>query len=159
MSARRARLARHRRAALAGVLGMAACAPGPLGAAAPDCRLAPCPDSPNCVASLDANPQRRIPAYAPGGDPGQAWQALRERLQALPRTQVLVDEPAHLQASVRSALLGFVDDVELRYCAADGVIVLRSASRSGYWDMGVNRRRIERLLAPLLAEGLLRARP
>ena len=40
---------------------------------------------------------------------------------------------------------GFIDDVEFRLSPNEGVIHVRSASRSGLHDLGVNRRRVERL--------------
>ena len=43
--------------------------------------------------------------------------------------------------------MGFVDDVEFTYDDKDGVIQLRSASRLGRGDFGVNRRRIEAIRA------------
>jgi uncharacterized protein (DUF1499 family) len=47
-----------------------------------------------------------------------------------------------VRAEFRSRL-GFVDDVEFRIDEAAGRIHVRSASRKGYWDLGVNRRRVE----------------
>jgi uncharacterized protein (DUF1499 family) len=51
------------------------------------------------------------------------------------------EEDGYLHATFRSRLFGFVDDLE---CRRDGdVIQVRSASRTGWWDLGVNRRRVE----------------
>jgi uncharacterized protein (DUF1499 family) len=50
-------------------------------------------------------------------------------------------------------VFGFVDDLELHLRAAEGVIAVRSASRLGYSDLGVNRRRIEDLRALLIKQG------
>jgi uncharacterized protein (DUF1499 family) len=46
-----------------------------------------------------------------------------------------------VRAEFRSQL-GFVDDVEFRIDGTAGMIHVRSASRKGYWDLGVNRRRV-----------------
>jgi len=52
-------------------------------------------------------------------------------------------EANYLRAEFRSAILRFVDDVEFLFSADQSVIDVRSASRVGYYDFGMNRRRIE----------------
>ena len=61
----------------------------------------------------------------------------------LPRTRVIRLEPDYLHAECRSALMGFVDDLELYLRTDEGTIAVRSASRLGWSDMGVNRRRVD----------------
>jgi uncharacterized protein (DUF1499 family) len=75
----------------------------------------------------------------------------------LPRTRIVTDAEGYLHAECRSALLGFVDDLELHLRPADAQIAVRSASRLGYSDMGVNRRRVEALRAALAARGVIRS--
>jgi uncharacterized protein (DUF1499 family) len=68
---------------------------------------------------------------------------VRKAVEALPRTRIVVARPNYLYAEFRSHLLGFVDDVEFFF---DGTAVqVRSASRLGRRDFGVNRARIEEL--------------
>ncbi|BFM07068.1 DUF1499 domain-containing protein [Halioxenophilus aromaticivorans] len=50
---------------------------------------------------------------------------------------------AYLAAEFKSSLFGFVDDFEVRLDSDKRVLHLRSASRVGYSDMGVNAKRIE----------------
>jgi len=59
------------------------------------------------------------------------------------------DDGHYLHATFTSSLFRFVDDVELRLDSAAGVIQIRSASRAGRSDFGVNRQRIERIAAAL----------
>ena len=66
-------------------------------------------------------------------------------LEGMPRTTVVRDEGNYLHAEFRSRLLGFVDDVEFTYDAQAGVLHVRSASRLGRRDFGVNRARVEAL--------------
>lgn len=61
----------------------------------------------------------------------------------MPRTRIRRDEAAYLHAEFRSLIFRFVDDVEFLLDADAGVIHVRSASRLGYSDLGVNRRRVE----------------
>lgn len=87
--------------------------------------------------------------------PGEGWQALLEVVATLPRTTVVTKTDAYLHAESRSALFGFVDDVEFQLRPADKTIAVRSASRLGYWDLGVNRRRVEQIREVLRARGVV----
>ena len=102
-------------------------------------RLAPCKRSPNCVSS-QADPADREHYIAPLHG---SMAAARKAVESLPRSTVVDARDDYLYAELRSALLGFVDDVELYF---DGqVIQVRSCSRLGRRDFGVNRERVERL--------------
>ena len=67
---------------------------------------------------------------------------LYEVITAQKGATIISVQPDYLRAEFRSAIMGFVDDVEF-YFPASPVIHLRSASRLGYSDLGVNRKRIE----------------
>ena len=127
---------------------------GPRGGA-----LGPCPDSPNCVSSaVDASDeQHAIGAFAVQGDGGAAWTALVAAVGALPRTEIVKNEGGYLQAVQTSALMRYRDDFEFLLDDGAGVIHVRSASRVGYGDMGVNRERIETIRAALAERGLVSA--
>ena len=114
-------------------------------------RLAPCPDKPNCVSSLAEGASHRVPPLARDGDPGSAWRRAKEILASWPRTEIVEEEQGYLRAECRS-LLGFVDDLELFLEPEESVLHVRSASRLGYQDFGVNRRRVERLREELQQE-------
>jgi uncharacterized protein (DUF1499 family) len=55
------------------------------------------------------------------------------------------DAGPYVYAEFRSKLLGFVDDLELLYDDKAGLFHVRSASRLGRRDFGVNRTRVEKL--------------
>jgi uncharacterized protein (DUF1499 family) len=76
---------------------------------------------------------------------GEAWPAVRGSVENLPRTRIVAVTSDYLHAECASAVFGFVDDLELHLRRAEGVIAVRSASRLGHSDLGVNRRRIENL--------------
>jgi uncharacterized protein (DUF1499 family) len=124
-----------------------------------DGRLAPCPSSPNCVSS-DADPSDSthwVPPFLLATDPDAAWAAARSAVTtALPRTEIVTESPGYLHAECTSGWMGFVDDLELQLRASDGVIAVRSASRLGYGDFGVNRKRVEELRGALTAQGVVR---
>lgn len=105
-----------------------------------------CPRSPNCVSSLADDPDRRImPLHYPDGEREKAMLILLELLRDLPRTKVIHQDETIIRAVVSSALFRFKDDLEFHFDPTAPRIHLRSASRRGYWDLGVNRSRIERL--------------
>lgn len=83
------------------------------------------------------------------------WQALGKAIAALPRARVVTLTEDYLHAECRSALFRFIDDLELELRAHDNRIAVRSASRLGYWDMGVNRKRVEHLRRLLATQGLV----
>ncbi|MEN9868942.1 MAG: hypothetical protein RL748_4532 [Pseudomonadota bacterium] len=105
-------------------------------------KLAPPSKKPNSVSSqAEAN----HPAYiAPLQLKNVAdWQALADKIAKLSGARIITRQPDYLHVEFKSALLGFVDDVEL---LLDGKQVhVRSASRLGYSDLGVNRKRVEQL--------------
>lgn len=106
-----------------------------------DQRFAPCPEAPNCVSSFATDDLHAIdPLPLPAGD---AMQALRSVVDSFPRTRIVVEDGDYLHATFTSLVFRFVDDVEFRIDREAGVIHVRSASRLGYGDMGVNRRRVE----------------
>ncbi|MDA0225084.1 MAG: DUF1499 domain-containing protein [Proteobacteria bacterium] len=110
-------------------------------------QLRPCHRSPNCVSS-QALPTDETHAIAPiafAGSQIEAMAAARAALAGLSGARVIREEGAYLYAEVRSRLLGFVDDVELVFDAPAGQFHVRSASRLGRRDFGVNRARVEKL--------------
>lgn len=119
-------------------------------------RLQPCPQKPNCVCSDDQDGAHRVEALRLAKPAPAAWQAAQAAVRALPRTRVVAASDDYLHAECTSALLGFVDDLELHLREGDGVIAVRSASRLGYRDFGVNRKRVETLRLALRAAGTVR---
>ena len=110
-------------------------------------RLAPCPSSPNCVSSLADDEMHRVAPLPFSGAAGAAIDRLAGIVRSLPRASVITSTENYLHAECRSALFRFVDDVEFLADEPAGVIHVRSASRVGSRDLGVNRRRIEAIRA------------
>lgn len=117
-------------------------------------RFAPCPSSPNCVSSDATDPAHHVVPLAVSAP--EAWQAARVAIAALPRTEIVTETSDYLHAECRSAVFGFVDDVELQLRPAQGIIAVRSASRIGYSDLGVNRRRVEAIRSALAQGSIVR---
>jgi uncharacterized protein (DUF1499 family) len=104
-----------------------------------DGRLAPCKRSPNCVSSqADPSDQEHYIAPIDG-----TMEAVRLAVETFPRSKIIQDGEGYLYAEFRTKLLRYVDDVEFFF---DGsVIQVRSCSRLGRRDFGVNRKRVEAL--------------
>lgn len=139
--------------ALVGVAGVLAVrlrpAARPANLGVRDGRLADCPDSPNCVSSRATDPGHRVEPIRFDGDPAAAWQRLRSVAAGWPRWRVITDAEGYLHVEARTLVFGFVDDLECQLDPEARVIHVRSASRVGHSDLGVNRVRVERLRAAL----------
>ncbi len=117
--------------------------------------LAPCPEAPACV---------RTGGDPAGGGPGpfllavqpdEAWPVVREAVESMARTRIWTFEADYLRAEATSLVFRFVDDLEVLLDRAGGQLVVRSASRVGRGDLGVNRRRVEDLRKRLTERGVL----
>ena len=121
-----------------------------------DGRLAPCPPSPNCVCSDAGDAAHAIPPLELSGTSPAPWDEIVTAVSELPRTTSVTQRDGYLHAECQSAVFGFVDDLELELRPEQGIVAIRSASRLGYGDLGVNRRRVESLRAALSRRGLVR---
>jgi uncharacterized protein (DUF1499 family) len=133
---------------------LAICAPA--WGAAPS-ELPDCPATPNCVSSLpSADAEHRVPPLTIAGSPEAAWNGLKQVLHDWKRMAVALETDNAIHAEATSAAFRFVDDVDFRLDPAQGLIHVRSASRVGYWDLGVNRRRVEELRERLVKLSVVR---
>ena len=98
------------------------------------------------------HPQLAYSTIAPlkaSGDGTTEMKRIADALLAMPRTVIVQQEPTYIYAQSTTALLKFTDDVEFVLDAAKGIIHVRSASRLGQKDFGVNRARIEAVRSAL----------
>lgn len=103
-------------------------------------KLAPCPDSPNCVNSQSDKSQAEIAPL-----PAVAIAQLKQVIESFERTKIVEATDDYLYAEFTSKLMGFVDDVEFYLDSTANVIHVRSASRLGKSDLGANRKRVEEI--------------
>jgi len=117
--------------------------------------LPPCPNSPNCVSSQAADSDHYIAPFKIKGKPEDAFAALKKALSEQSRTVITEASDTTLHAEATSLIFRFVDDVNAILDAESGMIQVRSASRVGYSDFGVNRRRVEALRTALQQAGAI----
>lgn len=117
-------------------------------------RLSPPAKTPNSVSSQATlypdHPQKDYANIAPfsySGDGGVAMARLASLLEKSERTVIVTRRPDYIYAQCSTAWLKFTDDVEFWLDRQNNVIQMRSASRLGRSDFGVNRARLEALRA------------
>lgn len=112
-----------------------------------DGKLAPPKRTPNSVSSQadPADAEHYVAPIAFRGDAVAAMAAARKAIEGMQGATVIRHEGAYLYAEFRTKLMRFVDDLELAYDEKAGLLHVRSASRLGRRDFGVNRARVESL--------------
>lgn len=117
--------------------------------------LRPCPETPNCVHTGLRHPPGTLPLrIRPELDPAEAFREVERVVESMDRTDVTHVEGRYLRAEARSRVFRFIDDLEV-LLQPDGELVVRSASRVGRSDLGVNARRVEQLRGLLRGAGVL----
>ncbi|MCI5125451.1 MAG: DUF1499 domain-containing protein [Candidatus Electrothrix sp. AR5] len=107
-------------------------------------QLTPCPTSPNCVSSLTGEDKDHAIAPLTYTEPfAEARQRLLDTIRSMKRTTIITENERYIHAEFRSGLFRFVDDVEFSFDDQKNIIHVRSASRVGHSDFGVNRKRVE----------------
>lgn len=109
-------------------------------------RLTQCPGTPNCVCSEfvpDADHYIE-PLVISAADATQTLARLKTIIREM-GGNIEVEKADYLAATFTSSIFRFVDDLEIRIETGQNIIHLRSASRVGRGDGGVNRKRVERL--------------
>lgn len=109
--------------------------------------LLPCPDTPNCVSSQadTADEEHYVEPILYRGGVKEAQLAVEQLFLAQPNTRIVDSRLGYSHIVVDSRLFGFTDDVELYFPEADSVMHIRSASRVGYDDLGVNQERVRQI--------------
>ena len=108
-------------------------------------RLSSCPKSPNCVSSLSQDKSHYVEPLKYKATLEEAREKLISVINSMKRSEIVTAEINYVHATFKSRLFRFVDDVEFSFDDQRKVIDVRSASRTGYSDLGVNRKRVEEI--------------
>lgn len=113
----------------------------------------PCGDKPNCVSTLDARQDFQLAPFTLTEKGEKYWKAVKRVATQLPGARMVEDKPDYIRIECTSQVFKFVDDFEVQ---RDGnQLIVRSASRVGYYDFGVNRDRADQFRELLKAQGYL----
>jgi len=107
-----------------------------------DDRLFPCPKSPNCVSSMSEDEAHHIEPFTYPSEKQKALEALLRVISDQARATIIEQSDHYLHVEFKSKYLRFVDDVEFYLPNNEPIIHIRSASRVGHSDLGVNRKRM-----------------
>ncbi len=109
-----------------------------------DGKLTACPGTPNCVNSQSNDAQSKIEPL-----PTESIAEIKQVVEAMEGTTVIEETDNYLYAEFKSKLMGYVDDVEFYLDSGTNAVQVRSASRLGKSDLGVNRKRVEEIRSKL----------
>jgi len=111
-----------------------------------------CPESPNCVSTLSHDSRHAMPPLPYVGEKDHSKQRLIEITKSMERSKIISISDSYIHAEFRTRLFGFVDEVEFLFDDATRTVHFRSASRTGYYDFGANRRRMSEISKRYLAK-------
>lgn len=115
----------------------------PKGLGVSEGQLKAAPRTPNCVNSQSTAGYSKIAPLTYKGDGKAALARIQLIVESNSAAKVIEIRTDYFYAQYTTKLLGFVDDVEFYLDEKAGVIHVRSASRLGKSDFGVNRKRVE----------------
>ena len=107
--------------------------------------LLSCPKSPNCVLSQASDQKHQIHPIHYTSSVEIAKERLNQVILSMIDTRIITQNKVYWHVEFTTRWLRFIDDVEFYFPESEALIHLRSASRSGYWDLGVNRKRVEEI--------------
>ena len=105
-------------------------------------QLKECPDSPNCVSTQTQQGSKKMDPIPFELDPKEVTKIIKNVVEGFPRTELQSESTHYLHYTFKSRIFGFTDDVEFVIDPGKKLIHFRSASRTGYSDMGVNKERM-----------------
>ena len=108
-------------------------------------KLAPCPNTPNCVCSQEKRRSHAVEPLSVSAPPGLAMEKVKTAVASIQGATIITSDANYLHAECKSQLLGFIDDLEVLWDEENQLCHVRSASRLGYSDLGANRKRVENL--------------
>lgn len=117
-----------------------------------DKSLTLCENKPNCVSTQDLRPEYNIAPFILSS-PTVTMTQIVDQAKTLQGAHVAFINQDSASIECKSRFMGFIDDLSLQI-QGDRLIV-RSASRVGYYDFNVNKKRTELLRAKLKKAGLI----
>ena len=132
------------------LLGLTACSQGVT--TMTDRSQSPCGDKPNCVSTQDTREEYNLTPFTLTESTN--IDTIEQIALTLPGAKTAVKEGHYLRIECTSKIMRFVDDLELKL--EGNKLIVRSESRVGYSDFGVNRKRAEQLRSLLTRAELIK---
>ena len=107
-------------------------------------KLRPCPGTPNCVSSEEQGEPKHLAPFSYTSSTEKAWENLQRAIKKSGGVVQKYDN-AYLWATYTTRIFRYVDDMEFRLEPEQKIIHVRSGSRVGKSDLGVNRKNVEKL--------------
>ena len=116
-----------------------------------DNSLQNCGSKPNCVCSLQNDSVHGIAPFQIRENVNSSMEKLSKIIQSMNGARIISSQDGYLYAEFKTSFFGFIDDVEFHVNESANRIEVRSASRLGYSDLGLNRSRLESIRKKYLA--------
>jgi len=107
--------------------------------------LSPCPNTPNCVHSQATDAKHAIEPFPVFTNAEKNLKQIAAIIKRMSRTKIVEQTDEYIHAEFVTKIFRFTDDVEFLIDREKNIIDVRSASRVGYSDLGVNRKRVEEI--------------
>ena len=107
--------------------------------------LLACPDRPNCVSTAEEPSARYVPPLEYTVPREEAIAAMTQIVSGMKNTNIREKKDGYFWVECTSMIFGFVDDLEIYFPKEKQEVYIRSAARLGYSDIGVNRKRVEKI--------------
>jgi len=109
-----------------------------------DGRFKKCPSSPNCISTQSPKDDKEhyMDPIKYTGTKKEVMEKIIRVVKSMARTTIIKEEDNYLHVEYRTEKMKFVDDVEFYIDEENKLIHFRSASRIGYSDLGLNRKRM-----------------
>jgi uncharacterized protein (DUF1499 family) len=114
--------------------------------------LAPCPNRPNCISTQSHDSRYAMPPLPFVGTLNQSKHRIIEIIKGIERSKIVYTSDSYIHVQFRTRFFRFVDDAEFLFDDAVRLVHFRSASRFGYYDFGLNRRRMSEISELYLKE-------
>ncbi|PQJ94612.1 DUF1499 domain-containing protein [Aliivibrio sifiae] len=111
-----------------------------------------CADKPNCISTLETRADFSAAPFTLN-NPDTEIESIAQIAEQLKGAKIAVIKENYARIESTSTVFRFVDDLELRIEGNN--LIVRSESRTGHSDFGVNKKRVEQLRAMLLEQNII----
>jgi uncharacterized protein (DUF1499 family) len=108
-----------------------------------DGKFRTCPKSPKCVSTQSTDEKHKMKPIEYEGTLEDARSKIIGIINSLKRSKIITETNNYIHSEFRTKFWHFIDDVEFYFNDTDKIIHFRSSARFGYYDWGVNKKRMQ----------------